>query len=82
MQEFNIMEEAGISQIKERGRKDYLSDEDKKIAEGLDFSFYDGSREKGFGGYYYDGRWIKVAEVIRDRYGLHSGSKVLIDRCH
>ncbi len=82
MQEYNILEQAGLSQVKERGRKDYLSDEDKKIAEKLDFSFYDGSREKGFGGYYYDGRWRKVAEIIRDRYGLHSGSKVLIDRCH
>ena len=82
MQEYNILEKSELSQVKERGRKDNISEEDKKIAEKLGFSFYDGSREKGFGGYYYDGRWRKVAEVIRDRYGLHSGSKVLIDRCH
>ncbi|MBT4165927.1 methyltransferase domain-containing protein [archaeon] len=81
MPEYNIMEEAGLSQIKARGRKEQ-SEEDIKVAERLDFSFYDGSREKGFGGYYYDGRWRRVAEIIKKRYGLHSGSKVLIDRCH
>ncbi len=82
MQEFNILEEAGISQRKKRERKGEITEEDRRREEKLGFSFYDGTREKGFGGYYYDGRWRKVAEVIKKRYNLNENSKVLIDRCH
>jgi SAM-dependent methyltransferase len=82
MQQFNILEKAGLSQIKRRERGEIILPEDKKIAEKLDFSFYDGDRNKGYGGYYYDGRWKKVAEVIKERYNLTKDSVVLIDRCH
>lgn len=82
MPEFNILEKAGLAQRKKRERAGKISIEDKAIAERLDFSFYDGSREKGYGGYYYDGRWKRVAEAICERYNLKSNSRVLIDRCH
>lgn len=83
MPEFNILEESGLEQVKKRSNVERDSTpETKKIAERLDFNFYDGDRKYGMGGYYYDGRWRKVAEVIRNRYGLTSKSKVLIDRCH
>ena len=82
MPEYNILEVAGLPQTKKRDRGEKILEEDKRIAERLDFSFYDGIRSKGYGGYYYDGRWRKVAEVIRDRYKLTKDSKVLIDRCH
>jgi len=79
---FNILEKAGLSQRKKRKRRVVITPEDKEIAERLDISFYDGDRDKGYGGYYYDGRWRKVAEIIKERYGLKEGSRVLIDRCH
>ena len=82
MVEFNILEKAGLVQKKKRERESEIVLEDKKEAEKLGFSFYDGFRDKGYGGYYYDGRWKKVAEVIKERYGLNENSKVLIDRCH
>jgi len=68
MQEYNILEESGLSQTKERGRKEQDVD-DIKTAERLDFSFYDGLREKGFGGYYYDGRWILRKVLIKENGG-------------
>ena len=80
--EYNILEKAGLSQRKKRERKDKITEEDKKREEKLDFSFYDGDRRYGFGGYYYDGRWRGVAQVIKDRYNLTKDSKILIDRCH
>lgn len=82
MPEFNLLEHAGLSQKKKRQRGEATKPEDKKIAEKLDFSFYDGDRSKGYGGYYYDGRWRAVAEKIKERYNLTEKSKVLIDRCH
>ncbi len=82
MQHFNILESVGLPQTKKRDRGDLISEEDKKIAEKLDFSFYDGGRSKGYGGYYYDGRWKKVAKIMKERYKLARDSKVLIDRCH
>lgn len=82
MPEFNLLEAAGLPQIKKRERRAIISEEDKKIAERLDFSFYDGNREKGYGGYFYDGRWRNVAKIAKERYNLREDSKVLIDRCH
>lgn len=43
--------------------------------------FYDGDRNFGYGGYHYDGRWIKVAESMISNYGLNSNSKVLQVGC-
>ncbi|GEM_PF-432255 len=82
MQHFNLLEASGLPQKKRLRRETQVTEEDKKIALRLDESFYDGTRDKGYGGYSYDGRWKRVAEVIRERYKLNSDSKVLIDRCH
>ena len=82
MPEFNLLEKAGMPQRKKRKREPPITKEDKVIAAKLDFGFYDGERKKGYGGYYYDGRWRKVAEIIKERYKLNKNSRVLIDRCH
>ena len=42
---------------------------------GIDY--FDKTRETGYGGYYYDGRWRPVAELVVKRYGLSAGSRVL-----
>jgi ubiquinone/menaquinone biosynthesis C-methylase UbiE len=39
--------------------------------------YFDGSRDTGYGGYKYDGRWRPIAEDTVSRYGLKAGSKVL-----
>ena len=33
-------------------------------------AYFDGPRECGYGGYYYDGRWVPVARDILSQYGL------------
>lgn len=44
-------------------------------------AYFDGPREQGYGGYRYDGRWVAVAETIRDRYDLQPGQRVLDIGC-
>ena len=71
-----------MPQRKERKRTRIVTQDDISRAEKLDFSFYDGTRDEGYGGYFYDGRWKNVALQARKRYGLNSESRVLVDRCH
>jgi len=43
--------------------------------------YFDGPREQGYGGYYYDGRWIPVAEGIVARFGLKPGDRIIDIGC-
>lgn len=43
--------------------------------------YFDGPRKYGYGGYYYDGRWIPVAKDIIRHFNLKKGSKVLDVGC-
>src|SRR5262245_5067514 len=43
--------------------------------------YFDGPREYGYGGYYYDGRWLPVARDIVDHFGLKPGMRVLDVGC-
>jgi SAM-dependent methyltransferase len=43
--------------------------------------YFDGTREQGYGGYSYDGRWQKVAERLIEHYGLKAGDRVLDVGC-
>jgi ubiquinone/menaquinone biosynthesis C-methylase UbiE len=47
------------------------------LAMKWDYDYWDGSRETGYGGYNYDGRWRKVADAMIAAYGLKSGMRVL-----
>lgn len=82
MQEFNLLEKAGLPQIKERSKIRTVPPEVKEAAKRMDFLFYDGNRKYGYGGYVYDGRWKAVAKTAAERYNLNKESKVLIDRCN
>ena len=44
---------------------------------GFGVTYFDGTREQGYGGYKYDGRWVPVCETVIKRYGLNSESNVL-----
>ncbi|MEM6750326.1 MAG: class I SAM-dependent methyltransferase [Planctomycetota bacterium] len=49
-----------------------------ELAKRYDFDYWDGDRRVNYGGYrYMPGRWLKVAEAMRDHYGLKAGDKVL-----
>jgi SAM-dependent methyltransferase len=53
----------------------------REIAKRFDREYFDGDRGQGYGGYRYDGRWVPVAERIRDHYRLTAGQRVLDVGC-
>ena len=53
----------------------------REIAMRFGREYFDGDRTQGYGGYRYDGRWIPVAETLRDRWELKSGDRVLDVGC-
>jgi ubiquinone/menaquinone biosynthesis C-methylase UbiE len=57
------------------------SPESIAIAREYGAEYFDGSRENGYGGYRYDGRWIPVAEDIVKQFGLKAGDRVLDVGC-
>ena len=58
-----------------------ITEEHKRIAKQFGKDFFDGDRLVGYGGYKYDGRWLKVAEKFRDHCGLTGESSVLDVGC-
>jgi SAM-dependent methyltransferase len=53
----------------------------RMVAAGLDEAYYDGTRENGYGGFRYDGRWSHIVPGLIDRYGLTANSRVLDVGC-
>lgn len=53
----------------------------KIIASYRGREYYDGERNNGYGGFRYDGRWKKVAELMWNEYGLDDHSSVLQVGC-
>jgi 2-polyprenyl-3-methyl-5-hydroxy-6-metoxy-1,4-benzoquinol methylase len=45
------------------------------------YDYFHGSRDVGYGGYRYDGRWVPVARDIIAHYGLRPGDKLLDIGC-
>lgn len=60
-----------------------LNNKEKNRQNALKFGieYFDGSREEGYGGYVYDGRWVPVAANLIRRYNLDSTSKFLDVGC-
>lgn len=57
------------------------TDEVIKIAKQYGKEFFDGDRLYGYGGYHYDGRWVKVAERMKKYYGLREDAAILDIGC-
>jgi SAM-dependent methyltransferase len=54
---------------------------ERAVARQFGAEYFDGDRTQGYGGYRYDGRWVPVAQRIRDEYGLLPGQRVLDVGC-
>src|SRR3974390_1709945 len=54
------------------------SDDNIRIAREYGREYFDGSRDTGYGGYRYDGRWIPIAEDMIDHFGLKPGDRGLV----
>jgi SAM-dependent methyltransferase len=50
-------------------------------ARKFEAEYFDGPRERGYGGYRYDGRWIPIARDIVAHFGLRPGMRVLDVGC-
>ncbi len=51
------------------------------IASKFGAEYWDGARQFGYGGYFYDGRWLPIAEHMANHYGLKAGDKILDVGC-
>ncbi len=75
------------SQLHKKTQRNYLERMTERkpliieLAKKYGFDYWDGSRETGYGGFYYDGRWRPVAERIASHYRLNSNSRVLDVGC-
>ena len=52
-----------------------------KIAKRYDKEYWDGDRKFGYGGFRYDGRWVKVAEDMAKYYNIKPGDRILDIGC-
>ncbi len=73
-----------VSLVHKSTKRDYLArvtQRDKaevaELALQCDYDYWDGSRETGYGGYNYDGRWRKVADAMVAAYGIKPGMRIL-----
>ena len=75
------MAEFDVGYFKKKVKRNRIHDtsdiKKKCIASELDWRYYDGPRDLGYGGYVYDGRWKKFLPKIIKRYKLNNKSKVL-----
>jgi protein-L-isoaspartate(D-aspartate) O-methyltransferase len=77
-----------VTLVHKSTKRDYLArvtERDKadvaELALKWDYDYWDGSRQTGYGGYRYDGRWRKVADAMVSAYGLKPGMRVLDVGC-
>jgi ubiquinone/menaquinone biosynthesis C-methylase UbiE len=54
---------------------------DKILSWKIDKEYFDGTREQGYGGYKYDGRWSTVADDFIKYYNLNNKSRILEIGC-
>ncbi len=73
-----------VGLIHKSTERDYLArvtERDKaevaELALEWDHDYWDGSRQTGYGGYRYDGRWRKVADAMVVAYGIKPGMRIL-----
>lgn len=56
-------------------------EENRAVARRFGREYFDGTREQGYGGYRYDGRWIAIARDIVAHFKLKPGDRVLDIGC-
>ena len=62
-------------------RSSQVTPEKQEIGRRFGSEYFDGDSSTGYGGYRYDGRWVRIAERLRDHYRLTSGSRILDVGC-
>jgi ubiquinone/menaquinone biosynthesis C-methylase UbiE len=54
---------------------------DRLLARKFGKEYFDGTRDQGYGGYAYDGRWKPIVKVFRDHYRLPDNAAILDVGC-
>lgn len=77
MAEINLLDR--LPQVKRdpRARAEAKTEEDRRIAKQFGRDFFDGERRHGYGGYFYDGRWLPVAQRFVEHYRLGPEASIL-----
>ena len=63
------------------GKPRSLDPANREAALKFGAEYFDGTREQGYGGYHYDGRWVPIARDIAEHFRLKPGDRVLDVGC-
>lgn len=77
MKKYNLLGSYSNSKIKRIANANTRTINERIIASYRDKNLFDGDRKFGYGGFKYDGRWIKIAKKICKRYNLSNSSSIL-----
>ena len=79
MKKFNLLSSFPKSKrsLKERN----VNKKNIQIALKYSKEYFDGNRSQGYGGYYYDGRWVAVARKVIKKFNLNNNSRFLDVGC-
>jgi protein-L-isoaspartate(D-aspartate) O-methyltransferase len=77
-----------MSVVHKSTKRDYLARVNEyskakaaKKAKQWSYDYWDGDRRICYGGYHYDGRWVKVAQSMIKHYNLKPGDRILDVGC-
>lgn len=59
------------------GQRMQVAEEDRRVAKQFGKEYFDGTRNQGYGGYTYDGRWKPIVRRFQEHYDLTHQSKIL-----
>ena len=81
MTEVNLLRRYPSGKRNVQKRSSAKTDEHIRISRQYGFEYFDGSREYGYGGYRYDGRWVAIAEDMVAHWDLKPGMRILDIGC-
>jgi len=79
--EVNLLRSLPQSKRGISARESAKTEEHIRISREYGKEYFDGSRNYGYGGYFYDGRWLPVAADIIGHFCLRPGDRVLDVGC-
>ncbi len=81
MAEINLLRRYPKAKRNIEKRNSVQGAENIAIARQYGREYFDGTRDTGYGGYRYDGRWVAIAEDMVEHWGLKAGDRVLDVGC-